>query len=205
MAAVSEILFDVTLGFQEWKRVNSRPLFFLRPSAVQTAISAGINVERIYKNSAGRTRSPLGRDAIARALNCQPTLLAKADDIRVVINNIIPGTMGNKDIISAIFAIRNLKGLATQKRVSIHDLVKKSGYSEDVIGSIMENYRVTLSCALKVCSVLGVTGVEEIRSVISVANGDRFNVKNVGSSDQPRYVLNSENLLDAPTSGHPWC
>lgn len=190
---------DVKMSFEEWRKLATRPVFFLEPSGVKEAIKGGVNVERVYKRAGELVSAPLGRDAIKRALDCQPTFLSKALDIKNVVNALHPGALGDEGVVAAVFALPKLKATLAGAGMDATGLAKATKYDVAVCQSAIDNYRVTLDFALKVVKALSLPP-----TAITILEGDRQFIQNLGTKENPKYVFDMKNLVAAPAKGHPW-
>ena len=204
--APSDARCDIRMTFDEWRRVNDKPLFFLAPERIQHVLGDGVTIEMIYRSAGGKTRAPLGRDAIRRALEFQPSFLSKIVDIKNVINSLRADTFNVEHVIASVFSIPNLN--ADMKTAGLDDAAvgKKIGYSAQAVAAARDNYRVPLDFGLKVVGALeGKVPDQEVgRCLTIVGGGDRRFIKNTGNRDKPVYVFNADNLVMAPAAGHPW-
>lgn len=204
--APPEAACDVRISFEEWRRIKDKPLFFLAPEQVHAVLGAGLSVEAVYKSASGKTKAPLGRDAIRRVLDLYPSVLSKVKDIKAVINSIYPRAFGDEHVIAAVFALPKLNDDLKRLRVSDAELATAIEYRREAVAAARDNYRVTLDFADRTVKFLN-TRVEEpitLASYATVIGGDRRFIKNLGTADSSDYVFGAEDLRIAPESGHPW-
>lgn len=197
---------DIRMSFDEWRRVNDKPLFFLAPERIQHVLGGGVTIEMIYRSAGGKTRAPLGRDAIRRALEFQPSFLSKIMDIKNVVNSLRVETFSSEHVIAAVFSMPHLN--ADLKKAGIADttVAKKIGYPETAVAAARDNYRVPLDFGLKVLKFLEdkVPDQDASRCLTITGGGDRRFIKNTGTRERPTYVFDADHLISAPATGHQW-
>jgi hypothetical protein len=197
---------DIRMSFDEWRRTNDKPLFFLAPDRIQKVVGEGLTVERIYREAGSKTRAPLGRDAIRRALEFHPSFLSKILDIKNVINSLSSDSFEDELVIAAVFAMPELNADMKFAAISDEEMAKVTKYPKEAVIAARENYRIPLDFGMKLVGHLNKKGLSDrsLDRCLTITGGDRKFVKNLGSKEKPEYVFGSDDLIGAPPMGHPW-
>jgi hypothetical protein len=198
---------DIWMSFDEWRRIKDKPVFFLSPAKLQNILGAGVTVERVYRGAGPIVKAPLGRDAVRRALDFQPSFLSKIVDIKNVINQVIPGSLEDADVIAAAFAMPRLNVDMKAADLTNSNLAAAIRYRPEAVQAARSHYRVPLDFAMKTMEYLRKAGVpiENVDEYATIlGGGDRRFVMNVGSKEKPDYVFGQDDLVPAPATGHQW-
>lgn len=204
--APTEAQCDIRMSFDEWRRIADKAVFFLSPERIQFVVSEGVTIEQIYRSASGKTSAPLGRDAIRRVLEFQPSFLKKVKDIKKVLNSLVPDAFDDCDIISSVFSMPFLNDDIKIAQVDDVQIAKATGYSVEAVISAREHYRIPLDFGLKIIQFLdGKVPDQSVERCLTITGGgDRRYVKTIGPKDRPVYVFGSDHLVPAPANGHPW-
>lgn len=199
---------DIRMTFDEWRHVKDKPLFFLDPARIQNALGDGLTVEQVYRGAGQKTKAPLGRDAVKRALEYQPSFLSKILDIKNVVNSIRAGSFDDEHVIAAVFSMPHLNAdLSAVVGADNTEAGMATGYGEQAVIAAREHYRVPLDLGLKLLkftSSKGATDQTIERCLTISGGGDRRYIKNLGVKERPIYVFGADHLVPAPVDGHPW-
>lgn len=197
---------DIRMSFDEWRRIADKAVFFLSPERIQFVVNEGVTIEQIYRSASGKTSAPLGRDAIRRVLEFQPSFLKKVKDIKKVVNSLVPDAFDDCDIISSVFSMPHLNDDIKVAQVDDAQIAKATGYTVEAVISAREHYRIPLDFGLKIIQFLNGKAPDQTveRCLTITGGGDRRYVKTIGPKDKPVYVFGSDHLVPAPADGYPW-